>query len=94
MHSSFVTTLFEVNNDSLNQETGDAGNFGKADDFFSEIYQDPTIQAIMITSYALCHIGSIGQAFVIWFERSCQAGHYRTLVNSLASVLLTLVQLD
>ena len=54
-------------------------------DFFDGIYQSPYIKLAMSLTYGVAIICMIGLGFVLWFERSGQAGQYRTLVNQLSS---------
>ena len=57
----------------------------KDQDFFAGIYQRPYMRLSIILTYALAVLSMVGLGFVLWFERSGQAGHYRTLVNQLIS---------
>ena len=54
-------------------------------DVFSEIYSNPFINLTMIFFYLLGLVACVGLRMVIWFERSGQAGPYRTLVNQLVT---------
>ena len=62
-------------------------------DFFDGIYQSPYIKLAMTLTYGVAIICMIGLGFVLWFERSGQAGQYRTLVNQLSSFNLDQVNI-
>ena len=62
------------------------------DDFFYQIYSSPLINWSMIGIYLLGLISCAGLRLVSWFERSGQAGPYRTLVNQLMSITLDKVR--
>ena len=62
-------------------------------DYFAGIYQSPYIKLAMTLTYSVAVICMIGLGFVLWFERSGQAGHYRTLVNQLSSFNLDQVNI-
>ena len=55
------------------------------EDFFEDIYSDPWINRIMITIHFITYIPLLGLVSVAWFERTGQAGPYRTLINRLVS---------
>ena len=65
----------------------------KEEDFFAGIYENQTVSWLMGITYFLGLFGCIALRFVIWFERSGQAGNYRTLVNQLVSFNLEQVRL-
>ena len=71
---------------NISQETNDSK------DFFSGVYESPYFTKLLIASYLIGVISCIGLNFVVWFERSGGAGHYRTLVNQLTSFNLDQVQ--
>ena len=54
-------------------------------DFFTGIYDSPKLTMAMVITYILCTFCMVGIGYVIWFERSGQAGHFRTLVNQLST---------
>ena len=54
-------------------------------DFFTGIYDSPKLTIAMVLTYILCTVCMAGIGYVIWFERSGQAGHFRTLVNQLST---------
>ena len=60
-------------------------NVGEKEDFFEGLYNNSNMQLIIILTYCLIVLVLIDLGFVLWFERSGQAGHYRTLVNQLSS---------
>ena len=55
------------------------------EDFFEDIYSDPWINRLMIAIHFITYIPLLGLASVAWFERTGQAGPYRTLINRLVS---------
>ena len=55
------------------------------DDFFLGVYESPYVTWLLLVCYIICLIACLSLNFVIWFERSGMAGHYRTLVNQLTS---------
>ena len=55
---------------------------------FQELYSNSMVNVLMITIYLLGIVSCIGLRLVSWFERSGQAGPYRTLVNRLMSITL------
>ena len=52
---------------------------------FPGLYKRPDIRAAMFTTYMVTLCGISGLVFIHWFERSGQAGHYRTVINQLIS---------
>ena len=65
----------------------------ESQDFFAGIYQSPYIKLAMTLTYGVAVMCMIGLGLVLWFERSGQAGHYRTLVNQLSSFNLDQVSI-
>ena len=61
-------------------------------DFFRGIYENQIVSWSMRITYFLGLFGCIALRFVIWFERSGQAGQFRTLVNQLVSFNLEQVR--
>ena len=57
----------------------------KDQDFFAGLYESPYFKLSMTLTYGVALICMVGLGFVLWFERSGQAGQYRTLVNQLSS---------
>ena len=81
-----------MNNTSLlhfkNQE-----NFVNHDtDHFAEVYKSPILKLAFGISYVLACFCAPCIISVIYYERSGYAGHYRTLVNQLASFNLDQVK--
>ena len=54
-------------------------------DFFAGIYENQIVLWSIGITYFFGLFGCIALRFIIWFERSGQAGHFRTLVNQLVS---------
>ena len=61
-------------------------------DFFAGIYESQIVLWSIGITYFLGLIGCIALRFIIWFERSGQAGNFRTLVNQLVSYNLEQVR--
>ena len=59
-----------------------------SDDYFAGLYSDTKLQVAFFLNYWVGWIGVVGISFVTWFERSGQAGQFRTLVNQLVSLNL------
>ena len=57
----------------------------QSEDFFKEVYMNPWINRIAIGFYFIGLVGIAGLGLVAWFERSGQAGHFRTLINQIVS---------
>ena len=57
-------------------------------DSFSQVYANQLLNRFMIVLYIIGLFGCLGLSLVSWFERSGQAGPYRTLVNQLVSINL------
>ena len=53
------------------------------EDYFKNVYDHLWINRTMIGLYLGGFASIIGLVFVVWFERSGQAGPYRTLINQL-----------
>ena len=54
-------------------------------DFFEEVYSEPILKWIIVGFYFLGFFAIVGLGIVTWFERSGEAGPYRTLINRLTS---------
>lgn len=54
-------------------------------DAFEQLYANGGLNAIFGVLYFLGYLCCLGLGLVIWFERSGQAGPYRTLVNQLVT---------
>ena len=54
-------------------------------DQFSGLFNDFYIKTILLSSYFLAYLSLPILGMVIWFEISGQAGHYRTMINKMAS---------
>ena len=54
-------------------------------DKYVGVYESVHIRFAFLTTYMVILVFAPLLAFVIWFERSGQAGSYRTMVNQLAS---------
>ena len=54
-------------------------------DPFGIVYQNQSINIFCAIMYILGLLSCVGLGLVIWFERSGQAGPYRTLINQLVS---------
>ena len=52
---------------------------------FQGVYEGPYLRGTIIVTFIILIIGCTGLGFVLWFERSGQAGPYRTLINQLVS---------
>lgn len=59
-----------------------------SDDVFEGIYSNLTVNIIMVFLYFTGLAFCFGIALIIWFEKSGQAGPYRTLINQLVSCRL------
>ena len=53
------------------------------EDYFKDVYDNPWINRTIIGLYFGGFASILGLIFVVWFERSGQAGPYRTLINQL-----------
>lgn len=53
------------------------------EDYFKDVYDNPWINRTIVGLYFGGFVSIIGLIFVVWFERSGQAGPYRTLINQL-----------
>ena len=54
-------------------------------DKYAEVYDSKYVRFAFAMTYLVCIVCVPLVAFVIWFERSGQAGSFRTMVNQLAS---------
>ena len=61
-------------------------------DFFGGIYENQIVSWSMVITYFFGLFECMALRFVIWFERSGQAGNFRTLVNQLVSFNLEQVK--
>ena len=52
---------------------------------FPGLYESPLIRSAMFMTYMVTLLGLSGLGFILWFERSGQAGQYRTVINQLIS---------
>lgn len=57
-------------------------------DNFEGAYRYPIINWMMLAAYLLGLVCCAGLLLVSWFEKTGQAGPYRTLVNQLTSTVL------
>lgn len=62
-------------------------------DYFAGIYSDQAFNWLLLIAYILGYVSCAGLAIVSWFERSGQAGPFRTVINQLASFQNDLVRL-
>ena len=58
------------------------------EDFYHGVYSNWYLNTFTLCCYFFGLAGAAKLFFVTWFERSGEAGPYRTLVNQLASVNL------
>ena len=58
---------------------------------FQGLYKRPDIRTAMFMTYMVTLCGISGLAFIHWFERSGQAGHYRTVINQLGNQRLSVI---
>ena len=58
------------------------------EDAFAGVYESPYFKLAFVLSLLICGICIFGFGFIIWFERSGQAGHMRTLKNQLVSFIM------
>ncbi len=63
----------------------DLDDFSSSEDFFAKTFEDPFINLVSACIYLLGCIGVSAMVFVIWYERTGRAGHYRTLVNQIVT---------
>ena len=80
MNQTFSSNIFINDNESL-----DFSNTESEKDFFEPIFGNYLFKMVSIFTYLLGWFGIFGMIIVIHFERSGQAGHFRTLVNQLVS---------
>ena len=55
------------------------------EDYFAEIYSDKVVTISMVITYFIGLVPTFGVMFIVWLEKSGQAGPYRTLINQLVS---------
>ena len=55
------------------------------EDYYKQAYANSLMNLSIFTIYLLGLVGCGGLALVSWFERSGQAGPYRSLINRLVS---------
>ena len=60
-------------------------------DYFEGAYSESLLKWVMFSMYLSGAIPVVGLGFLIWFERSGQAGPYRTLINRLVSYNIEMV---
>ena len=71
-------------------------NFSESEeivDDFEKVFANQTLNYTMLGLYFLGYFGCAGLLFLSWFERSGQAGPYRTLANRLVSYTLDQVNI-
>ena len=56
-------------------------------DAFAGVYENLNLKLAFAISYIVMIICGLLLGFVIWFERSGQAGHFRTMVNQLTTFM-------
>ena len=61
-------------------------------DFFEDLYSSTSLNVLDTFAYVFGLFGGGTVLFVSWYERTGQAGPYRTLVNQLASFNLDQVR--
>ena len=61
------------------------------EDYFIGVYGNSVIKSCFLFSYLIGCCGIIGVPIVIWFEKSGEAGNYRTLLNRLSSYIAEIV---
>ena len=74
--SSHFEVMKNLSDESFNQIV---------EDFFDQAYSNPTMQTIVVLTYLIGWSGIAVLILVLWFERTGQAGHFRTLRNQLVS---------
>ena len=60
-------------------------------DHFERAYAEPILKWVMISFYFTGLVAIVGLGIVSWFERSGEAGPYRTLINRLTSYNIEMV---
>lgn len=55
------------------------------EDFFVGVYNDKVAVWSLVIVYIIGLVGMIGIVLIIWFERSGEAGPFRTLINQLVT---------
>ena len=61
------------------------------EDFFAGVYENRYLKYSMVLLYLLGLLPCFSLIFVVWYERSGLAGHYRTVLNQLSSIHLIYV---
>ena len=75
----FLNLIFQINEEQ---------------DLFEEVFDDDLLNWFLVTLYILGLVSCIGLIMISWFEKSGQAGTYRSLVNQLVSMRLDQVHLS
>ena len=78
----------EIETLELNFSLGNFSEHHIDDDHFSGLYNDPLTKCTFVLCLFLGFCSVPGMILVIWFERSGQAGHFRTMINQLTSATL------
>ena len=89
MSKTLITNIFFID-ESIN--SSQIFSAIKEVDFFGGIYENKIVSWSMVITYFFGLFGCMALWFVIWFERSGQAGNFRTLVNQLVSFNLEQVK--
>ena len=63
-------------------------------DAFTEGFESLNLKLAFALTYSWTIICGLMLMFVIWFERSGQAGNFRTLLNQLASFIMDQVNIN
>ena len=63
-------------------------------DFFEQVYSVKWLKWLMVSFYFLGLVAIVGLGIVTWFERSGEAGPYRTLINRLTSYNIEMVSFN
>ena len=70
-------------NNTLEQNVFCSGD--EEENAFQGLYEKSDTKIAMLSTYTVTFLGLSGLGFILWFERSGQAGHYRTVINQLIS---------
>ena len=62
------------------------------EDAFAGVYESPYFKLAFVSTLLISGFCILGFGFIIWFERSGQAGHMRTLKNQLVSFIMDQVR--
>ena len=89
MSKTLITNIFFVDENINSSQIFSAI---KEVDFFGGIYENQIVSWSMVITYFFGLFECMALRFVIWFERSGQAGNFRTLVNQLVSFNLEQVK--